>query len=135
MDSGLEGQERIPRIAHLENSPESILCQIPNLQYLQVRRDTPQIQLVDDNIIDDDRRLRRLIEGRCEHFLRARIEVRIGSQRRPVEVEGHIAMTLGRRYKRGEEMEMSSMAKAEKLGGDGDPDDGVGFQSREKPPT
>ena len=75
--SSLESQEGISRIAHLEDPPEPILCQIPNLQYLQLGGDTPQVELVDQNIIDDYRRLRGFIEGCREHFLRPFVKVRI----------------------------------------------------------
>ena len=77
LDSSLEGQEGIPRIAHLEDPPESILCQIPNLQYLQLGGNAPQVELVDKNIINDDGRLRGFIEGRGEHLLSHFVETRI----------------------------------------------------------
>ena len=77
LDTSLESQEGISRIAHLEDAPESIFCQIPNLQYFQLRRNAPQVELVDKNIIDDYRRLRGFIEGGREHFLGPFVEVRI----------------------------------------------------------
>ena len=96
LNSGLESQEGISRIAHLKDPSEPVLCQISDLQYFQIRGNTPQIQFVDQNIIDDNRGLGVLIERRSEHLLGARIEVRIRSQRGPVEVESHVEMTLER---------------------------------------
>jgi len=45
--SSLESQKCVPRITHLEDAPEPILSQISNLQYLQLRRNAPQVQLID----------------------------------------------------------------------------------------
>jgi hypothetical protein len=97
LDSCLQGQERIPRITHLENPSKPILCQISNLQYFQFWRNTPQIQFINQNIVDDYRRLRWLIESRCEHLPGPGIEIRICRQRRPVEIEGHVEMALDTR--------------------------------------
>lgn len=61
-----ESQEGISLVAHSENAPESILGQVSNLQYLQIWCALSQIQLLNEDIIDDNRRLLRLVEGRCE---------------------------------------------------------------------
>ena len=89
LDSCFEGQEGVARVAHLEDAAKPVFGKIPNLQYLQIRRDGTQIQLADEDIIDDNRRLRVLIERGREHLLRAQVELGVCRQRRPVEVEGH----------------------------------------------
>lgn len=94
LDSCFEGQESIPRIAHLEYSTKPILRQISYLQNLQLGRDTPQVELINQDIIDDYRRLWRFIEGSCEQLLSSFVEVRICRQRRPVEVKSHVETAL-----------------------------------------
>lgn len=89
LDPGFEGQEGVAGVAHLEDTAKPVLGKIPYLQYLQIRRDGAQIQLADEDVIDDDGRLRVLIERGREHLLRAQVELGVCRQRRPVEVEGH----------------------------------------------
>src|SRR5690606_17913891 len=66
--SRLERQEGVPRVAHLEYSSKPILGQVADLENLQVRRHGAEVELGDDNVIDDDRRLRRLVEGRRQEI-------------------------------------------------------------------
>ena len=84
-----QGQEGVPGIAHLEDAAEAVLGKVPDLQDFQIRRDRSEVQLADEDVIDDDGRLRRLIERGGEHLLRAQVELGVCRQRRPVEVEGH----------------------------------------------
>ena len=89
LDSGLESQEGIAGIRHLEDSPKAILGEITNLKDLQVWRHRAQVKFGNDNIIDDDRRFGGFIERSSEQFLGARVKTRVRHQRRPVEVERH----------------------------------------------
>jgi len=101
-----EGQEGVPGIAHLEYAAKAILGQIPYLEYLQVGRDGAEIELVHEDVVDDDGRLGRLIEGGGEHLLGAQVELGVCRQRRPVEVEGHYAQTLDDGWMSGVAIEM-----------------------------
>ena len=86
LDLCLEGQEGIAGVRHFENASEPVLCQVANLQYLQLGRGGAQVQLGDDDVVDDDRRLGRLVQGGGEHVAGAR---RVCDKRGPVEVESH----------------------------------------------
>lgn len=94
LDSRAQGQECIPAVAHLEDAAEAVLCQIPYLQYLQLRRHGAEVELGDEDVIDDDGRLRGLVERGGEQVASALVKVFVGGQRRPVEVEGHRAGVL-----------------------------------------
>ena len=94
LDSCLERQEGVPRIAHLENASESVLGQVANLEDFQIRRHGAEVELGHDNVIDDDGRLRRLVQGRRQEIAGALVEARVGRQRRPVEVEGHVELAF-----------------------------------------
>lgn len=90
LDSCFESKKGISRIAHLKDPAESILCQISNLQYLQLGRHTPQVQLIDQNVVDDYRGFWRFIQSCGEHLLSSFVKVRICRQRRPIEIERHV---------------------------------------------
>lgn len=87
-----EGQEGISRVAHLEYAPEAVLGQVANLENLQVGRHRAEVELGDDDVVDDDGRLGRLVEGGRQEIAGAGVEGRVGRQRRPVEVEGHVEL-------------------------------------------
>lgn len=57
LNACLERQESVSGIAHLEDSSKSIFCQISYFQYLQLRRNRPQIELIDQDVINDYWRL------------------------------------------------------------------------------
>jgi hypothetical protein len=92
LHSCFERQEGIPGIAHLKYSPEAVFGQVANLENLQVGRHGAEVELGHDDIIDNDRRLRRLVQGRRQEITGSLVEFRIGRQRRPVEVEGHVEL-------------------------------------------
>ena len=96
LDSCPQGQEGISAVAHLEDAPEPILCQIAYLQYFQVRRHGAEIELGHEDVIDNDWGLRRLVQGGGEQVAGALIEVLVSRERRPVEVESHrVGVCLG----------------------------------------
>lgn len=89
MNSSLEGQESVSGIRHFEDAAKPVFRQIPDLQYLQLWWNRTEIEFCNDDIVDDDGRLWRLIESRREKVLGASVKIRVRGQRRPVEVEGH----------------------------------------------
>ena len=95
LHSCLERQEGVSRIAHLEDAPEAVLGQVADLEDLEVRRHGAEVELCDDNVIDDDGRLGRLVEGGRQEIAGAGVEGGVGRQRRPVEVEGHVELAPG----------------------------------------
>lgn len=94
LHSRFERQEGVPGIAHLEDAPKPVLGQVTNLKDLQIWRHGPQVELCDDDVVDDDGRLRRLVQGRRQEVAGALIEPRVRRQRRPVEVEGHGGLAI-----------------------------------------
>lgn len=90
MNPRLQRQEGIARVAHLEDAPEAILGDVPYLQYLQLRRYGTQVELRHEDIVHDDGRLGRLVQRRRQEVARALVEICVGRERRPVEVEGHV---------------------------------------------
>ena len=95
LHSCLERQEGVSRIAHLEDAPEAVLGQVANLEDLEIRRHGAEVELCDDNVIDDDRGLRRLVESGRQEIAGAGVEGCVGRERRPVEVEGHVELAPG----------------------------------------
>lgn len=91
LDSCPQGQESISAVAHLKDAAEAVLCQIPYFQYFKLGRHRAKIELGDEDVIDNDGGLRGLVEGGGEQVAGALVEVFVGRQRRPVEVEGHRA--------------------------------------------
>lgn len=61
--SRLERQECVAGIAHLENATKTILGEIANLEDFQLWRNRAKIELVDKDIIDNDWRLLRFVQG------------------------------------------------------------------------
>jgi hypothetical protein len=94
LHSCLQGKEGIPRIAHFEDASKPIFRQVSNFQDLQVRGHRAQIQLIDKNIINDDRGLGRFVQRCGEELLRTRVKGGVCSQRRPIEVERHSGACL-----------------------------------------
>lgn len=92
LNSRLQGQEGIARIGHLEDTSKPILRKVANFENLQVGGHGAEVELADKNVIDNDGRFRILIEGLCQEIARTSVEVGVGRQRRPVEVEGHVEM-------------------------------------------
>lgn len=92
--SGLEGQESIAGITHFEDAAKPILGQVADFENLEVRRDGAQVELANEDVIDDDGRLGRLVEGLRQEVARATVEVGVSRERRPVEVEGHVEMAV-----------------------------------------
>jgi hypothetical protein len=94
LNSGLERQVRIARIAHLEYAAKPVLGQVANLENLQIRRHRAQVEFGDEDVIDDDGRLRGLVERLGQQVSSSTVEVGVGRERRPVEVEGHVEMAM-----------------------------------------
>lgn len=94
MDSRLQRQESVAGIAHLEDAPEPILGNISYLEDLQLGRHRAQVELRDEYVIDDNRGFGRFIEGRREQVAGSLVELLVGRQRRPVEVEGHVELAV-----------------------------------------
>ena len=90
LDSSLEGQVCVARVAHLEDAAKPILGQVANLEDLQVGGHGAEVELADEDVVDDDRGLGRLIEGLGQEVARLGVELCVGRERRPVEVEGHV---------------------------------------------
>jgi len=90
--ASLQSQEGIARVAHLEDAAEAVLGEVANLEDLEIWGHGAQVELGDEDIIDDDGRLGALVERGREQVACAAVEVRVGRQRRPVEVEGHVEM-------------------------------------------
>lgn len=61
LDLCLEGQEGVAGIRHFEDAPKAILGQVANLEYLQLGRGGAQVQLGDNDVVDDDGGLGRLV--------------------------------------------------------------------------
>lgn len=91
LNSSPQRQEGISAIAHLENAPKAILCKISYLQNLQLRRHRAEVELCDEDIIDNDGWFRGFVKSSRKQVAGALIEVFVGRERRPVEVEGHRA--------------------------------------------
>lgn len=89
LNSCPEGQEGVAAVAHLEDAAEAVLCQVADLEDLQLWRHGAEVELCDEDIIDDYWRLGRLIEGGREQISGALVEVLVGREGRPVEVESH----------------------------------------------
>jgi len=89
LDSRSEGQEGVAAVAHLEDAAEAVLGQVANLEDLQLWWHGAEIELCDEDVIDDDRGLWRLIEGCREQVSGALVKVLVGREGRPVEVESH----------------------------------------------
>jgi hypothetical protein len=89
LDSCSKGQEGVAAVAHLENAAEAVFGQVANLEDLQLWGHGAEIELCDEDVIDDDWGLWRLIEGGGEQVSGALVEVLVGRERRPVEVESH----------------------------------------------
>lgn len=89
LNSCPEGQEGVAAVAHLEDAAKAVLCQVADLEDLQLWRHGAKVELCDEDIIDDYWRLGRLIEGGREQVSGALVEVLVGRERRPVEVESH----------------------------------------------
>ena len=89
LHAGPESQVGIAGVAHLEDTTEPILGKVADLEDLELRGHGAEVEFGDEDIIDDNRGLRRLVEGGGEQIPGARVEVGVGRQRRPVEVEGH----------------------------------------------
>lgn len=100
LNTGVEGHRGISRIAHLEDASEPVLGEVANLENLQVRWRRAEIEVGNEDVIDDDGRFRRLVEGSREQIFGPVVEIRVGRERRPVEVEGHVEMALLRRNHR-----------------------------------
>lgn len=94
LHSGCQRQEGVAGIAHFENAAESVLCQISYFQNLQVGRHGAQVEFCHEDVIDDDRRLGRLVEGCRKKVACSFVEAGVGRQRGPVEVEGHVELAL-----------------------------------------
>jgi hypothetical protein len=90
LHSGLERQECIPVVAHFEDSSKPVLSQISNLEDLEFRRYMAEIELVNQDVVHDNRWLRRFVQCSRKQLLGPCIERCVGRQRRPVEVERHI---------------------------------------------
>lgn len=89
LNSGPQCEESVAGIAHLEYTAKPILGEVPDLEDLQVRRDGAEIELGDEDVIDDNRRLRVLVQGVGQELLSALIELGVRREWRPVEVKGH----------------------------------------------
>lgn len=94
LNSRLQGQEGVAGVAHLENASEPILRKVANLQDLQVGRHTAEVEFADEDIIDNDGRLGGFVQSLGQEVARAPVELGIGRERRPVEVEGHVEMAF-----------------------------------------
>lgn len=66
LDSSLERQEGVAGIRHFEDPAKAVLCEVADLEDLQVGGHRAQVELCDDNIIDDDGRLGGFIERGSE---------------------------------------------------------------------
>lgn len=99
LNSCLERQERVARVAHLEDASEPILGKVTDLEYLQLRRHGAEVELGHKDVVDYYRRLRGLVQGGREQVARALIEARVGRERRPVEVEGHVKVAVMRPWR------------------------------------
>ena len=62
LNFGLQRQKGISIIAHSKNSAEPVLRQIPNLQNLELRGRLAEVKLLDEYVIDDDRRFLRFVQ-------------------------------------------------------------------------
>lgn len=78
-----------PMVAHFEDASKPVLGEITNLENVEFGRHMAEVELVDHDVVHDDRWLRGLVEGGGEQFLSLRIEGCVRCQRRPVEVERH----------------------------------------------
>ena len=92
--SRLERQVGIARVAHFEDAPESVFRQVADFEDLKIRGHGAQIELGDEDVIDNDGRFWRLVQGLCQKIAGAGVEVLVSRERRPVEVEGHIIMAF-----------------------------------------
>ena len=92
LHAGPESQVGIAGVAHLEDAAEPVLGEVADLEDLELGRYGAEVELGDEDIVDDDRGFRGLVEGGGEQVPGARVEVGVGRQRRPVEVEGHVEM-------------------------------------------
>jgi hypothetical protein len=94
LDSSFERQKGIARITHLKNATEPVLGKVTNFENLQVWGHGAQVELADKNVVNDDRRLGRLVQGRREQVASFLVELGVRRERRPVEIEGHVEMAI-----------------------------------------
>jgi hypothetical protein len=92
--SRLERQESIAGIAHFENAAKPILGEVADLENLKIGGHGAQVEFADEDIIDNDGRFGRLVQGRREQVACSFVELGVGRERRPVEVEGHVEMAI-----------------------------------------
>src|SRR3569833_896969 len=92
LNSGLERQEGIARVAHLEDASKAVFGNVAYLQDLEIRGHGAQVELGNDDFIDVDGWLGRLVLGCGQQVAGALVEARVGRERRPVEVESHVEM-------------------------------------------
>lgn len=64
LNTRLERQKCIARVAHFENASKSVLGKVANLENFQIRGHSAEVELADENVVNNDGRFRRLVEGR-----------------------------------------------------------------------
>jgi len=92
LNSCLQRQESVAGVAHLEDASKPVLGDVPYLEDFEFWRHGAKVELGNEDVIDDDRRLRGLVQRRCQEVAGFFVELLVGRQRRPVEVEGHVEL-------------------------------------------
>lgn len=63
LNSSLQSKEGIPSVAHPKDAPKSILRQVSNFEDFKIWRHGAQVELIDQDVIDDNGRLRGLVQS------------------------------------------------------------------------
>lgn len=74
LNSRFQCKKGVSAIAHFEDTPKPIFSEVTNLKNLKIGRNRSEIELIDENVINDNWRFWRFVDGGRQELLGACVE-------------------------------------------------------------